>query len=93
VDERLLLAARRRVRGARSPCCAAPRDSLRNPRVESPAESYDVGRPGAHVPRRAIKGGSHLCAPSYCLRYRPAVRQAEAIDTSTSHIGFRCVAR
>ncbi|HEV3388474.1 MAG TPA: formylglycine-generating enzyme family protein [Solirubrobacteraceae bacterium] len=77
----------------RSPCCAAPRNAQRNPRVESPAESYDVGRPGAHVPRRAIKGGSHLCAPSYCLRYRPAARQPEAIDTSTSHIGFRCVRR
>jgi formylglycine-generating enzyme len=45
------------------------------------------------IPRRVIKGGSHLCAPSYCLRYRPAARQGEAIDTSTSHIGFRCVKR
>jgi formylglycine-generating enzyme required for sulfatase activity len=44
-------------------------------------------------PRRVIKGGSHLCAPNYCLRYRPAARQGEAIDTSTSHIGFRCVSR
>ena len=44
-------------------------------------------------PRRVIKGGSHLCAPSYCLRFRPAARQGEAIDTSTSHIGFRCVVR
>lgn len=42
---------------------------------------------------RVIKGGSHLCAPNYCLRYRPAARQAQAIDTSTSHIGFRCVVR
>lgn len=49
--------------------------------------------PGAHIPRRVIKGGSHLCAPNYCLRYRPAARQGEAIDTSTSHIGFRCVRR
>ncbi len=40
-----------------------------------------------------IKGGSHLCAPNYCLRYRPAARQGEAIDTTTSHIGFRCVVR
>ena len=45
------------------------------------------------IPRRVIKGGSHLCAPSYCLRYRPAARQGEAIDTSTSHLGFRCVVR
>jgi formylglycine-generating enzyme required for sulfatase activity len=44
-------------------------------------------------PRRVIKGGSHLCAPNYCLRYRPAARQAEPIDTTTSHIGFRCVVR
>jgi formylglycine-generating enzyme required for sulfatase activity len=51
-------------------------------------------RPGpADPPRRVIKGGSHLCAPNYCLRYRPAARQGEAIDTTTSHIGFRCVLR
>jgi len=40
-----------------------------------------------------INGGSHLCAPNYCLRYRPAGRQSETIETSTSHIGFRCVVR
>ena len=40
-----------------------------------------------------IKGGSHLCAPNYCLRYRPAARQSQTEDTSTGHIGFRCVAR
>jgi formylglycine-generating enzyme len=45
------------------------------------------------IPRRVIKGGSHLCAPSYCLRYRPAARQGEAVDTATTHIGFRCVVR
>jgi formylglycine-generating enzyme required for sulfatase activity len=44
-------------------------------------------------PRKVIKGGSHLCAPNYCLRYRPAARQGEAVDTSTAHIGFRCVVR
>jgi formylglycine-generating enzyme required for sulfatase activity len=49
--------------------------------------------PSEGIPRRVIKGGSHLCAPSYCLRYRPAARQGEAIDTSTSHLGFRCVIR
>ena len=74
---------------ARRACCGPPR----NPRVESPDASYDVGRPGAHIPRRVIKGGSHLCAASYCLRYRPSARQPEAVDTSTSHIGFRCVRR
>lgn len=60
--------------------CCVPR----NPRVESA---------DAHIPRRVVKGGSHLCAPGYCLRYRPAARQGEAVETSTSHIGFRCIAR
>ena len=45
------------------------------------------------IPRRIIKGGSHLCAPNYCLRFRPAARQGEAVDTSTGHIGFRCIFR
>jgi formylglycine-generating enzyme required for sulfatase activity len=40
-----------------------------------------------------IKGGSHLCAPNYCLRYRPAARQGEAEDTATAHLGFRCIIR
>jgi sulfatase modifying factor 1 len=71
-----------------SPCCAP-----RNPRVTSAELSLVAGEPGAHIPRRVIKGGSHLCAPNYCLRYRPAARQAEAVDTSTTHIGFRCVVR
>jgi formylglycine-generating enzyme required for sulfatase activity len=48
---------------------------------------------GERFPRKVIKGGSHLCAPNYCLRYRPAARQGEAVDTSTAHIGFRCVIR
>lgn len=71
------------------PCCGPPA----NPAVGNPEASYDIGRPGAQIPRRVIKGGSHLCAPSYCLRFRPAARQPEAIDTSTSHIGFRCIRR
>jgi formylglycine-generating enzyme required for sulfatase activity len=33
-----------------------------------------------------------LCAPNYCQRYRPAARYPHPVDTSTSHIGFRCVA-
>jgi formylglycine-generating enzyme required for sulfatase activity len=49
--------------------------------------------PSAHHDARVIKGGSHLCAPSYCLRYRPAARQGQTVDSSTSHIGFRCVVR
>jgi sulfatase modifying factor 1 len=63
------------------PCCVP-----RNPRVSSP-------QPAAPIQRRVIKGGSHLCAPNYCLRYRPAARQGETVDTSTGHIGFRCVVR
>jgi formylglycine-generating enzyme required for sulfatase activity len=62
--------------------CCAPR----NPQgVQSSTED--------DVPRRVIKGGSHLCAPNYCMRYRPAARQGHAIETSTSHLGFRCVIR
>jgi len=49
--------------------------------------------PGETFPRKVIKGGSHLCAPNYCLRYRPAARQGETIDTATGHIGFRCIVR
>jgi len=41
---------------------------------------------------QALKGGSHLCAPEYCLRYRPAARSPQSQDSSTTHIGFRCVA-
>ena len=44
-------------------------------------------------PRRVTKGGSHLCAPNYCLRYRPAARQGQTEDTATCHLGFRCVVR
>ena len=73
---------------ASHPCCVPS-----NPRVTSDAEAYDPTMPDSHIPRKVIKGGSHLCAPSYCLRYRPAARQGEALDSSTSHIGFRCVAR
>ena len=49
--------------------------------------------PSERFARKVIKGGSHLCAPNYCLRYRPAARQAESVDTSACHIGFRCVVR
>ena len=47
----------------------------------------------AGIPRRVVKGGSYLCAPEYCQRYRPAARMAQGIDTSTGHLGFRCVVR
>ena len=48
--------------------------------------------PGNGIVRRVIKGGSHLCAPNYCRRYRPAARQGQAVDSGTSHLGFRCAA-
>jgi formylglycine-generating enzyme required for sulfatase activity len=70
--------------------CCAPN----NPRVESVEDSYDESEPGgAHVPRRVIKGGSHLCAPNYCQRYRPAARQAQQVESAMSHLSFRCVVR
>jgi uncharacterized membrane protein YkvA (DUF1232 family) len=64
-----------------------------NPRIASPEKSYDPGQPNFRIPRRVVKGGSHLCAPNYCLRYRPAARQPQMIDTGMSHIGFRCIVR
>ena len=70
-------------------CCGPPY----NPVVASPDLSYDVGQPGARFARRVVKGGSHLCAPNYCLRYRPAARQAQSIETSMAHLGFRCILR
>ena len=50
-------------------------------------------RDSARIPRKVIKGGSHLCAPNYCRRYRPAARMAQPIDTSTSHVGLRLILR
>jgi formylglycine-generating enzyme required for sulfatase activity len=55
------------------------------------ADSYDPAQPQFSIGRRVIKGGSFLCADSYCLRYRPAARRPQAVDTGMSHIGFRCV--
>ena len=55
------------------------------------AGSYDPAQPQFAVPRRVIKGGSFLCADTYCLRYRPAARRPQMVDTGMSHIGFRCI--
>jgi formylglycine-generating enzyme required for sulfatase activity len=68
------------------PCCTAAR------RSSEPEQSADPRDP-ARIPRRVMKGGSHLCAPNYCRRYRPAARMAQPIDTSTSHLSFRCIIR
>ena len=67
-----------------APCCA-PRD----PRGGSAEDSLDPRQPQFRVPRKVIKGGSFLCADSYCLRYRPAARRPQMVDTGMSHIGFR----
>jgi sulfatase modifying factor 1 len=64
-----------------------------NPRIASPEKSYDPAQPQFRIPRKVVKGGSHLCAPNYCLRYRPAARQPQMVDTSMTHIGFRCILR
>jgi formylglycine-generating enzyme len=64
-----------------------------NPRGGREDASYDPCQPSIKIPRKVLKGGSHLCAPNYCRRYRPAARHAEPVDTSTSHVGFRCVVR
>jgi formylglycine-generating enzyme required for sulfatase activity len=69
-------------------CC-----TLNNPRGGDAAGSYDPRMPSPPIPRRVMKGGSFLCAPNYCHRYRPAARMAQPIDTATCHLGFRCVIR
>ena len=69
-------------------CCA-----VANPRGGTLKQSLDPAQPQIRIGRKVMKGGSHLCAANYCQRYRPAARHAETIDTSTSHIGFRCVRR
>jgi sulfatase modifying factor 1 len=61
------------------PCCAE--------------DSYDPAQPQFKIPRKVIKGGSFLCADNYCLRYRPAARRPQMVDTGMSHIGFRCMKR
>jgi formylglycine-generating enzyme len=64
-----------------------------NPRGGPQAGSFDPRTPRMQIPRKVVKGGSHLCAPNYCRRYRPAARHAQPIDTGMSHVGFRCVLR
>jgi sulfatase modifying factor 1 len=67
--------------------------AVRNPRGGTAQGSLDPGQPQFSVPRKVIKGGSFLCADTYCLRYRPAARRPQMIDTGMSHIGFRCAKR
>jgi len=70
-------------------CCAG----ALNTRIEESEASIDPSTPDIRIPRKVMKGGSWLCAPNYCRRYRPAARMAQAVDTSTCHLGFRCVVR
>ena len=64
-----------------------------NPRGGAEEGSFDSCQPDIRIARKVLKGGSHLCAPNYCRRYRPAARHAQPVDTSASHVGFRCVVR
>jgi sulfatase modifying factor 1 len=73
---------------ADKPCCIP-----NNPRGGEIEQSYDPAAPQFQVPRKVVKGGSYLCAPNYCLRYRPAARRPQMVDTGMSHIGFRCIVR
>ena len=66
---------------------------MSNPRGGTLRGSFDPQQPEVKIGRKVLKGGSHLCAANHCQRYRPAARHPEMIDTSTSHIGFRCVKR
>jgi formylglycine-generating enzyme len=69
-------------------CC-----TVDSPRGGDRERSYDPQLPHVRIPRKVMKGGSHLCAQNYCRRYRPAARMPQPIDTSTSHLGFRCIIR
>ena len=69
-------------------CC-----TIVNPRGAARDESFDARTPGVRIPRKVIKGGSFICAPNYCRRYRPAARMAQEVNSATCHIGFRCIVR
>lgn len=77
-----------RTEAADHGCCAP--DAARG---GGRAASFDPMQPDIPIPRKVVKGGSHLCTPQYCYRYRPAARQPQMIDTAMSHLGFRCITR
>ena len=70
---------------ATKPCCANMSTGAKR------EQSYDPSLSEIRIPRKVIKGGSFLCAPNYCKRYRPAARMAQPIDTSTCHVGIRLI--
>jgi formylglycine-generating enzyme required for sulfatase activity len=76
----------RHAHDADKPCCVPA-----NPRGADIDASFDPAQPQFRIPRKVIKGGSFLCADSYCRRYRPAARRPQMVDTGMSHVGFRCV--
>jgi len=69
-------------------CCLST-----DPRGPAMERSFDFANSPVPIPRKVVKGGSFLCAPSYCRRYRPAARHAQMVDSGMSHIGFRCIIR
>jgi sulfatase modifying factor 1 len=78
----------RHLSNTASPCCVPS-----NPRGGTADASLDAAQLQFSIPRKVVKGGSFLCAPNYCRRYRPAARHAQMVDSGMSHIGFRCVVR
>ena len=73
---------------AKPSCCA-----VTDPRGATLEASFDPRQPAVSIPRRVVKGGSFLCAPNYCRRYRPAARHAQMSESGMSHIGLRCIRR
>lgn len=61
----------------------------RNP--TGPASSYDPQEPNPLAPKRVTRGGSFLCSDGFCSRYKPYGRGRDEVDSSQSHVGFRCV--
>jgi formylglycine-generating enzyme required for sulfatase activity len=80
--------AARHSADAAKACCVP-----KNPHGGPIEGSYEPRQPNVRIPRKVVKGGSFLCSPSYCMRYRPAARQPQMIDSAMSHIGFRCIDR
>jgi formylglycine-generating enzyme len=78
----------RHMGNAAKACCIP-----QNPRGGPRESSFDPCQSEIKIPRKVLKGGSHLCAPNYCRRYRPSARHPQPVDTSTSHAGFRCIVR
>jgi sulfatase modifying factor 1 len=73
---------------AKGTCCGS-QDEASSAR----AASLDPRQPHIRIPRKVLKGGSYLCAPNYCVRYRPAARIPQQVDSGTGHQGFRCIVR